>query len=688
MRGRDAEQKKDTAAESARHFQMKKTVEIVAGDSTGPAPEGSGSTPKKEDDPCEKVPVLTPIAGVRLAWAMTGGFPQSNVREDLGENASQATGEKGGTASPAASQVSIISVSSTNAEKMLACEAKTLPTDPKQIQYVRESTLAIRAAVRNLSTVYRGRELNFRENDGLRNVYMNAIKEDLSFVINLKNFAKALPGAVISGGVGLVLSVASQQILGVPLTEIDILRISIIAGIAGIIVFFLFNLITRWRQTKFYVRSEHQRTLYFRYYLDRSKKVLIDLYYELALQYHHYIDNTFTNYSPKKCPHENYNGYDEIDLILKGLYPTSVCENADKCIHSWFFRPRWWIHCETQGEPETTTTRDKPGADSPGIIDILADGFIVWVGKIWPVRWATKCPYKKWMDFYRGLSVFVVCLVIVSVVLSMIWSVPGGVTLTKSPATSALYKNQTLNVSIVLNNTGSSDISGITIDDTIPAAFILESGNLTRSEVFLGRQKSMSMQYTIRSRYTGNFTVPQARAVFTNSGGDSRAILSNTPVFEVLSSGEPPANMSIAKSVSPVLLGENETLTVRVIFKNTGSADITNLVLSDPAPGDFVFIDGDSNLSVPLLKATESRSFKYTLRSGNAGTYILNPATAWFNNSQNDFTHVESESPMVEVRSDYSAVTSANVSMAILNASKFTSLSDWWKITFPFNKTA
>jgi uncharacterized repeat protein (TIGR01451 family) len=675
---------KEPAAERFWQFLLKKIVEIVSGAGDVPDPDDSGQASGKKDDPCEKAPVLTPIAGVKLAWAMTGGFPQSNVPVEGNADASQATGDK----KENASQGSMVATSAVNAEKMLACEAKTLPTDPNQLAYVRESTLAIRAAVRNLSTVYRGRELNLRENDVLRKVYLNAIKEDLSFVISLKNFTKALPGAVIAGGISLGFSLISQRYLGVPLTESDILIFTIIAAAFGITLFFFFNLVTRWRQKKFFVQRDHERTVYFKNYLIRSEKVLRDLYYELALKYQSCIDKAFTDFTPKKNPEEkgdgNYKDYDEIDLMLKSLYPME-CEDADKCVYSWFFYPRWWIYCETRNceartKPKETTPK-KTGSWWESVGDIES----------W---WESVCTYKKWIYLSQVLSVIVgisLILIIFNVPSMIPWPSPSSVTLTKSPAAFALYQNQTINVSIVLNNTGSTDISDIIIDDIVPTAFIFESGNLTQSVVSLKPQESQSLQYTIRSRYTGNFTIPQARAVFTNSSGDSHAILSNTPVYEVLSADQPPVNVSISKSVSPALLGENETLVVRVTFYNTGNAIVSNLTLSDLGPEDFTFISGNRTLYIPSLKAAESRSIKYTLRSGYAGTFILNPAKAQFNNSRGNFTFIESESPIVQVRSDYSTGLSPGISSATQNAFNITEFFVAWKAflgALPSNTTA
>jgi uncharacterized repeat protein (TIGR01451 family) len=606
-------------------------------------PAETADIPKTETQkPTEtKCSPLSPLAGVRLAWALTGGFRKPEVIIGEKPGASQKTG---GAQPTAESQTKLPSQQSegldvirTNTEKaglLLECQENAFPLGSAEEKYVRESAAAIRASVRNLATIYRGRDLNFKENDILREVYLTSIKENLAFGTSLKDYAKALPNAVIAGGSGLAFSLISLQYLNAEINSVDVFIISVIAGIVGILLYLIILKISRWRQKQFYIRSDHERNLYYIQYLDRSKKELKELYREL--------NDIHTKYRKDKplenldwvrdsvlgrtaddrvdmTPGNNPEGDEEINNLLESLYPTE-CRDADQCIYNGMYDPGCWVRCETWG---AVKSRD-------------------------PVK--RPCDEKTRMNIRWGLLLLAVIILVpaaFSMFPAILATAPGSVTLTKSPVFSSIDGNGTITVNIVLENAGNTEITDLFIEDTVPETFNYISGDLTASVQSLAPRRSTSLSYTIRPRYRGTFPVPSAKAVFTDRSGEVQEIVSNAPVFEVTLPD--PGNVIISKSASPSVLKENQNITVTIAVENTGKNTIRNLTIIDKEPDGFHFVTGDQTLTIPFLKTAESRSIHYTMKSVNAGRYILDPATVQFENIPANRTASKSNSPVVQV---------------------------------------
>jgi uncharacterized repeat protein (TIGR01451 family) len=261
------------------------------------------------------------------------------------------------------------------------------------------------------------------------------------------------------------------------------------------------------------------------------------------------------------------------------------CRDADQCIYNGMYDPGCWVRCETWG---AVKSRD-------------------------PVK--RPCDEKTRMNIRWGLLLLAVIILVpaaFSMFPAILATAPGSVTLTKSPVFSSIDGNGTITVNIVLENAGNTEITDLFIEDTVPETFNYISGDLTASVQSLAPRRSTSLSYTIRPRYRGTFPVPSAKAVFTD-------------------------------------LKENQNITVTIAVENTGKNTIRNLTIIDKEPDGFHFVTGDQTLTIPFLKTAESRSIHYTMKSVNAGRYILDPATVQFENIPANRTASKSNSPVVQV---------------------------------------
>jgi uncharacterized repeat protein (TIGR01451 family) len=727
--------------------------------------------------PSEKCSVLTPLAGVRLAWALTGGFqkPEVAVAEKY------ETPKEGSLIQVAASskpdEKDIITINTTKAEQLIESIGKTFPLGSAEEKYSHESAAAIRATVRNLATIYRGRDLNFKENDALRDVYMTSIKDGISIGTSLKDFAKTLPSLVISGGSALIFLMISITFFNVQVASGTVFVFSIIAAFSGFAAYWVILVISRWLQKKAYIRSDHERTLYYVNYLEHSKKELKALYTTLNENHEKFCTNKqkdilnkvwklvcsleisgglkkgdfeqirgiledfkgepskkkllkklleFRQEMDKNPPPENPSpgkdtevititettkgtedgketnkervtniskvakttgGTDDkkgtgkdngtnppnvtehtkasgptkedldavIDLVLEidayfctpspkdqktdskieemfeSLHPIE-CLGINQCIYHPLYSARWWPRCETA----------QTGPD--------------------PCIKTVECSRKKKMERKNVLIVIsiAVAVIIIAVVAGIIPAgiiptAPGSVTLMKNQDVSSIYSNQTINVTVVLNNAGSTAISDIFIEDTVPPAFQYVEGDLTGFLPTLAPHSQKILRYTIQPRYPGTFTVFPANAYYTDRSGRILRMVSGVPEYTVLPAVADSGTVKVYKSIFPAVMGENQNTTVKVTVENTGTDMVKNLTIDDgTVPEGFTRGEGNTMLKVPILKAAESRSLHYSLHSVTSGKYLLDPAAVQFENGTANATQINSNAPVAEVIAGFS----------------------------------
>jgi len=248
-----------------------------------------------------------PATGVRIAWALTGKFPDSE-------------GSK------------LSAVYAEAALKDIELQAKN---DPTEFKYVIGAKGMIFSSLRNLDTIYKGRELNFAENEKLRSVYLDTIKENIDFGNKAKDFLKSLPTMTIgsAGGVTLahVLGIKGNVLLG----------LGFLLAALGYLVNILIVRLMRKRTQKLYIREDYDRDLYYDQYITRIIMTLTSLYLDLNRLH----ENVFAK------PYSDGREIGEIvESILSGIKPT-YCKYVQKHMDQKKITPELWPMCET-GEKE------------------------------------------------------------------------------------------------------------------------------------------------------------------------------------------------------------------------------------------------------------------------------------------------------------------------------------------------
>jgi hypothetical protein len=243
-----------------------------------------------------------------MAWAITGKFTK--------ESFSQQT--------------------ATYAEQSLKRLEEQAQADPQEKAYIISAKASIDACQRSLDTIYKGRELNFIENDKMMKVYSDAIVSDLKFGTDAKDFFKSLPTMTVSTAGGITL-VQALNLSGVPLWGL---------GIALAAAGYLVNLLAvkkgRHKTQRLYVMEDFNRDLFYDQYVSRVGTTLLSLYLDINDVH----QNVFGDGYPSQRGDKSI-----IDDLLAGVRPT-FCRYLQKHMSQGKVTPELWPTCET-GIPET-----------------------------------------------------------------------------------------------------------------------------------------------------------------------------------------------------------------------------------------------------------------------------------------------------------------------------------------------
>jgi hypothetical protein len=194
--------------------------------------------------------LLPPPTAVRMVWALTGAFS-----DDVSSKENAALVE-------------------TVLKGLLSRAEKERGTYPLEYEYVIAAYATLQSSLRSLDTVYKGRTLNFYENEQLREAYLNNVRDSLNFGKTLQDFLKSLPTMTITAAGGITFF----QWLGqrVPVFDDPAVLALLGLGLAGIGygINLLFVRISR-RQMQFnYVRQDYDRGLYYEQYVNRVQLIL------------------------------------------------------------------------------------------------------------------------------------------------------------------------------------------------------------------------------------------------------------------------------------------------------------------------------------------------------------------------------------------------------------------------------
>lgn len=248
--------------------------------------------------------LLPPITAVRMVWARTGLLSNDEYSK----------------------------ISATLTEVALKSIRERSETDETERKYIESAIATMDATYRNLDIIYKGRELNFKENETLRQAYLDSIKENLEFGKKTSDYVKSLPAMVIGGAGGATLA----NRLGVT-DDLGLWAAGLTCTAIGYIINRVIVNQMRKRTQMHYVTQDYERTLYYDQYISRTAITLTSLYLDL--------DRIHRSVFGLSYPIDVEVG-DIVNDMLRGVRPT-FCKYVYKHIKENKIGPKEWTICET-----------------------------------------------------------------------------------------------------------------------------------------------------------------------------------------------------------------------------------------------------------------------------------------------------------------------------------------------------
>ena len=254
-----------------------------------------------------KTALLPTITAVRMVWAMTGKFSDDEPSKTM----------------------------ATYVEDVLkSIEDQAAGISPEEKSYVTSVAATMKASLRSLDTAYKGRDLNFEENEKLRTAYLESVKESLSFGSKAQDFLKSLPTMTIGAAGGVTVAQAFQ------VSNVALWGVGLVLAALGYLVNLFFVRRARRQTQMLYVSQDYERGLYYEQYLSRVTVILLGLFLDLErIHMSVFQENYEADTSPTKVR-------SFIDDILSGVHPT-FCPYVHKHMAEKKVTPELWTSCES-----------------------------------------------------------------------------------------------------------------------------------------------------------------------------------------------------------------------------------------------------------------------------------------------------------------------------------------------------
>jgi hypothetical protein len=152
-------------------------------------------------------------------------------------------------------------------------------------------------------------------------------------------------------------------------------------------------------------------------------------------------------------------------------------------------------------------------------------------------------------------------------------------TITKSAIPYSLRQFQESTIKVLIENSGTSEVKAIEIRDSIHPSFDLTGGDFPNPKKFdsIRAGESRELQYTIKSKESGAFTLDPATVTYADSEGNIQEVKSEPVSIKVVSSSpgdnsgvssgqnSKTASVNLHGEKTDVLLGENVLLKLSAI---------------------------------------------------------------------------------------------------------------------------
>ncbi len=254
-----------------------------------------------------KTALLPTVTATRMVWAMTGKFSDDVPSQTMAAYVEDA---------------------------LKRIEEQAQKASPEEQSYVTSAVATMKASLRSLDTAYKGRDLNFEENEKLRAAYLESVKESLNFGSKAQDILKSLPTMTI-GAAGGVTVAQAVGVSGAVLWGIGLLLAAL-----GYLVNLWFVRLARRQTQMLYVTQDYERGLYYNQYVSRVRTILLGLFLDLERIHKRVFQESYE-------AEANPNALEGIiNDILAGVGST-FCPYVHKHMRENKVTPELWPLCES-----------------------------------------------------------------------------------------------------------------------------------------------------------------------------------------------------------------------------------------------------------------------------------------------------------------------------------------------------
>lgn len=202
-----------------------------------------------------------------------------------------------------------------------------------------------------------------------------------------------------------------------------------------------------------------------------------------------------------------------------------------------------------------------------------------------------------------------------------------------------IYMSETATVILKLTNTGVFEVTNISVHDSVPVNFELQSNTSLDWEIARlspGEEKVIG-SYEIKPLYAdiNGYVLPSSRAAYIIND-DVFSVESESP--RVVVNGP----RIIVEKIAPEKVSAGDDIEVTVTVYNMGNAP-TKVSIIDQVPKDSMLVKGNTSLPQTFLDYGDSLKISYVMRIFSQGNYTLPDAVAEYLDISNSRSNINSK---------------------------------------------
>ncbi len=203
-----------------------------------------------------------------------------------------------------------------------------------------------------------------------------------------------------------------------------------------------------------------------------------------------------------------------------------------------------------------------------------------------------------------------------------------------------IYEGDRINVSIILRNTGTLEISDINIanhDQDLNGFYAQSPTTMELSVLEPGQAKEFECHLVASQgpKSPVNLALKPATVEYTYAG--ERMFVYSNPVAIILNPPKPPEpRVVITKRLSNASVGQYENLKVTITAENKGQKYALDVNISDHVPQGFV-VTGNASVFYPQIKPGGFVYYEYMINASMAGDFISNAKVSYKDSSDSTY---------------------------------------------------